>query len=155
MALNRSSGAWGPSAPGPWVTIMAGAGVAGVSKLVQWGLREKDPRAGRAASTTPRELAHVAGTTKNEPLMFNPFAPGFFDDRCRQYASIREHAPVHRSPLEVWVLFRYDDVVRTLRDVGLSVQVDNATPTARMQMFAEQAPGEVERGAHSILNIDP
>jgi cytochrome P450 len=35
------------------------------------------------------------------------------------------------------------------------VQIDNATPTARMQMFAEQAPGEVERGAHSILNIDP
>ena len=87
--------------------------------------------------------------------MFNPFEPGFFDDPYRQYASLREHDPVHRSPLEVWVLFRYDDVVRTLRDVGLSVQVDNATPTARMQMFAEQAPGEVERGAHSILNIDP
>jgi len=97
----------------------------------------------------------VAGTTKNEPLMFNPFEPGFFDDPYRQYASLREHDPVHRSPLEVWVLFRYDDVVRTLRDAGLSVQVDNATPTARMQMFAEQAPGEVERGAHSILNIDP
>ena len=87
--------------------------------------------------------------------MFNPFEPGFFDDPYRQYTSLREHDPVHRSPLEVWVLFRYDDVVRTLRDVGLSVQVDNATPTARMQMFAEQAPGEVERGAHSILNIDP
>jgi len=87
--------------------------------------------------------------------MFNPFEPGFFDDPYRQYTSLREHDPVHRSPLEVWVLFRYDDVVRTLRDAGLSVQVDNATPTARMQMFAEQAPGEVERGAHSILNIDP
>jgi cytochrome P450 len=37
----------------------------------------------------------------------------------------------------------------------LSVQIDNATPTARMQMFAEQAPGERERGAHSILNVDP
>ena len=87
--------------------------------------------------------------------MFNPFEPGFLDDPYPQYAILRERDPVHRSPLEVWVLFRYDDVVRTLRDASLSVQVDNATPTARMQMFAEQAPGEVERGAHSILNIDP
>lgn len=87
--------------------------------------------------------------------MFNPFEPGFFDDPYRQYAALRERDPVHRSPLEVWVLFRYDDIVRTLRDASLSVQIDNANPTARMQMFAEQAPGEVERGAHSILNIDP
>jgi cytochrome P450 len=97
----------------------------------------------------------VAGTTTGEPVMFNPFEPGFFEDPYRQYAVLREREPVHRSPLEVWVLFRYDDVVRTLRDGSLSVQIDNATPTARMQMFAEQAPGEVERGAHSILNIDP
>jgi len=97
----------------------------------------------------------VAGTTTNEPQIFNPFEAGFFDDPYRQYAALREHDPVHRSPLEVWVLFRYDDIVRTLRDPSLSVQVDNATPTARMKMFAEQAPGEVERGSHAMLNIDP
>jgi cytochrome P450 len=97
----------------------------------------------------------VAGTTTGEPAIFNPFEPGFFDDPYRQYAALREHDPVHRSPLEVWVLFRYDDIVGVLRDSSLSVQVDNATPTARMQMFAEQAPEERERGAHSILNVDP
>ena len=97
----------------------------------------------------------MAGTTTGEPQIFNPFEPGFFEDPYRQYALLREHDPVHRSPLEVWVLFRYDDIVRTLRDASLSVQIDNATPTARMQMFAEQAPGERERGAHSILNVDP
>jgi cytochrome P450 len=97
----------------------------------------------------------VAGTTTGEPVIFNPFEPGFFDDPYRQYAALREHDPVHRSPLEVWVLFRYDDIVSVLRDSSLSVQVDNATPTARMQMFAEQAPEERERGAHSILNVDP
>jgi cytochrome P450 len=98
----------------------------------------------------------VAGTTTGEPAIFNPFEPGFFDDPYRQYAALREHDPVHRSPLEVWVLFRYDDIVGVLRDSSLSVQVDNATPTARMQMFAEQAPAEAqERGAHSILNVDP
>jgi cytochrome P450 len=97
----------------------------------------------------------VAGTTTGEPQIFNPFEAGFFEDPYRQYAALREHDPVHHSPLEVWVLFRYDDIVRTLRDPSLSVQIDNATPTARMQMFAEQAPGEVERGSHSILNVDP
>jgi len=97
----------------------------------------------------------VAGTTTGEPVIFNPFEPGFFDDPYRQYAALREHDPVHRSPLEVWALFRYDDIVGVLRDSSLSVQVDNATPTARMQMFAEQAPEERERGAHSILNVDP
>jgi len=97
----------------------------------------------------------VAGTTTGEPVIFNPFEPGFFDDPYRQYAALRQHDPVHRSPLEVWVLFRYDDIVGVLRDSSLSVQVDNATPTARMQMFAEQAPEERDRGAHSILNVDP
>jgi len=97
----------------------------------------------------------VAGTTTGEPVIFNPFEPGFFDDPYRQYAALREHDPVHRSPLEVWVLFRYDDIVTVLRDSSLSVEVDNATPTARMQMFAEQAPETRERGAHSILNVDP
>jgi cytochrome P450 len=98
----------------------------------------------------------VAGTTTGEPVIFNPFEPGFFDDPYRQYQALREHDPVHRSPLEVWVVFRYDDIVSILRDSSLSVQVDNATPTARMQMFAEQAPAEAqERGAHSILNVDP
>ncbi|HKA94479.1 MAG TPA: cytochrome P450 [Acidimicrobiia bacterium] len=97
----------------------------------------------------------MAGTTTGEAQIFNPFEAGFFDDPYRQYAVLREHDPVHHSPLEVWVLFRYADIVRTLRDSSLSVQVDNATPTARMQMFAEQAPGEVERGSHAILNVDP
>jgi cytochrome P450 len=97
----------------------------------------------------------VAGTTTGESAIFNPFEPGFFEDPYAQYAELREHDPVHRSPLEVWVLFRYDDIVGVLRDSSLSVQVDNATPTARMQMFAEQAPEERERGAHSILNVDP
>jgi cytochrome P450 len=94
--------------------------------------------------------------TDFEPVAFNPFEPGFFDDPYRQYAALREHDPVHHSPLEVWILFRYDDIVRVLRDASLSVQIDNAAPTARTQMFVEQAPSEArERGAHSILNIDP
>jgi cytochrome P450 len=94
--------------------------------------------------------------TESEPVAFNPFEPGYFDDPYRQYAALRDADPVHRSPLEVWVLFRYDDVVRVLRDASLSVQIDNAAPTLRTQLFAENAPAEAqERGVHAILNIDP
>jgi cytochrome P450 len=93
--------------------------------------------------------------TAPEPVAFNPFEPGYFDDPYRQYGLLRDRDPVHHSPLEVWILFRYDDVVRVLRDPTLSVQIDNAAPTARTQMFVEQAPDARERGAHSILNIDP
>ena len=94
--------------------------------------------------------------TESEPVAFNPFEPGYFDDPYRQYAALRDRDPVHRSPLEVWVLFRYDDVVRVLRDASLSVQIDNAAPTMRTQLFAENAPAEArERGVHAILNIDP
>jgi len=93
--------------------------------------------------------------TESEPVAFNPFEPGYFDDPYRQYAVLRDRDPVHHSPLEVWILFRYDDVVRVLRDPSLSVEIDNAAPTARTQMFMEQAPDARERGAHSILNIDP
>jgi cytochrome P450 len=94
--------------------------------------------------------------TESEPVAFNPFESGFFDDPYRQYAALRDRDPVHHSPLEVWILFRYDDVVRVLRDPSLSVQIDNAAPTARTRVFLEQAPDEAqERGAHSILNVDP
>ena len=94
--------------------------------------------------------------TESEPVAFNPFEPGYFDDPYRQYSALRDRDPVHRSPLEVWILFRYDDVVRVLRDPSLSVQIDNAAPTARTQLFMEQAPAEAQqRGVHSILNIDP
>jgi cytochrome P450 len=94
--------------------------------------------------------------TQSEPVAFNPFEPGYFENPYRQYAVLRERDPVHRSPLEVWILFRYEDIVRVLRDPSLSVQIDNAAPTARTQMFMEQAPAEAQqRGAHSILNIDP
>ncbi len=66
--------------------------------------------------------------------MLNPFEPGYFDDPYAQYAQFREHDPVHFSPLEVWVLFRYDDCFQLLRDPSTSVserrsrELDNDSP---------------------------
>ena len=62
--------------------------------------------------------------------MFNPFEPDFAANPYPQYAVLREHDPVHRSLLGPWVLSRYDDVVRVLRDPSLSVEERNATRVA-------------------------
>ena len=88
-------------------------------------------------------------------MLFNPLEPGFFDDPYAQYAQLRELDPVHESPLGVWVLFRYDDCYRLLRDASLSVEDRHAAPTARTALFQEQLQEREERGSRAILNIDP
>lgn len=96
------------------------------------------------------------------PVAFNPFEPGFHDDPYAQYAGLREHEPVHHSPLGPWFLFRHDDVERVIRDPDLSVAFDNAETagTPRLAMFEAVLGPEVadqarERGDRAILNIDP
>ena len=47
----------------------------------------------------------------------DPFAPGFAADPYEQYARLRDGDPVHRSELLFgWVVTRFDDVGRLLRD---------------------------------------
>jgi len=47
---------------------------------------------------------------------FNPFLPEFVADPYPFYARLRSEDPVHQSPMGLWVLTRYDDVARVLRD---------------------------------------
>src|SRR2546429_9646948 len=47
---------------------------------------------------------------------FNPFLPEFVEDPYPFYARLRAEDPEHQSPLGLWVLTRYDDVARVLRD---------------------------------------
>ncbi len=93
-------------------------------------------------------------TTSESPPIFNPFAPGYAEDPYPHYAELREQDPVHRSLIGSWVLTRYDDVVRILRDPSLSVEIANATPVA-MDPEIASVFGERERGQRAILNIDP
>ena len=68
------------------------------------------------------------------PWAFNPFEPGFADDPYPQYAELTATNPVQQTPLGPWVLFRYDDGVRLLRDPSLSVEdrsVVGANPRGR------------------------
>jgi len=91
------------------------------------------------------------------PAALNPFEPGFFDDPYAQYRLVREQDPVHHSPIGAYVLFRYDDVLRVLRDPSLSVEERHATPLATaldddMQAMLDERRGG---GSHSMLNLDP
>ena len=88
-------------------------------------------------------------------VTYNPFQTGFVDDPYPHLREMREADPVHHSLLGVWILFRYDDVFRLLRDPSLSVEDRNATPTELMKM-AMEAMGDIgEMGNNSMLNRDP
>jgi cytochrome P450 len=47
---------------------------------------------------------------------FNPMDPEFLADPYPTYRRLRTEDPVHHSPLNFWVLTRYEDVVAVLRD---------------------------------------
>ena len=63
-------------------------------------------------------------------VSFDPFEEGFTAWPYAQYGRLRAADPVHQSALlQGWVLTRYADVERVLRDPKMSTVVDNATPT--------------------------
>jgi cytochrome P450 len=90
------------------------------------------------------------------PPMINPFEPGFFDDPYSQYRAVREHEPVHHSPMGAWLLLRYDDVNRVLRDQTLSVEERHASVQRQVepeiQALLDRRGERVDR---SMLNLDP
>ncbi|HVM39446.1 MAG TPA: cytochrome P450, partial [Acidimicrobiia bacterium] len=95
-----------------------------------------------------------------QPVAFNPFEAGFAESPYEQYARLRAEEPVHHSALGPWFLFRHDDVREVIQNPALSVDIANATPTARLDMFEavlgpEAMAARNERGRHAILNIDP
>jgi cytochrome P450 len=95
--------------------------------------------------------------TEQTAVAYNPFEPGFAENPYPQYQAMREHEPVHESPFGIWLLFRYDDVLRFLRDPSLSVEDANAKPTL-LDQFADEVLGadrERERGTRAMLNRDP
>src|SRR3954466_14673582 len=99
--------------------------------------------------------------------VFNPFEPGFFDNPYDQYARLRELDPVHESPLGIWALFRYDDVLPLLRDPHASVDEQYAAPNEQLQQMMEMAGGGAaaagaspdpdfdQREGRSLLALDP
>ena len=94
-------------------------------------------------------------SVSDQPVIYNPFEPGFTDDPYPHYTELRDADPVHHNPLGIWLLFRHEDVTRFLREPGLSVEDRHAHPTPLTEL-AEQATGEQSRqGEHAMLNRDP
>ncbi len=66
-------------------------------------------------------------------VVFDPFAPGYFEDPYPQYAAVRSAAPVYFDPrVQVYMLTRYADVYRLARDRSMLVELEHATPTERI-----------------------
>jgi hypothetical protein len=57
--------------------------------------------------------------TTGTPIVFDPFNPDFLANPYPLLHHLREHDPVHRSPLGFWVLTRYDDVAHVMRNAQL------------------------------------
>jgi cytochrome P450 len=94
-------------------------------------------------------------TDQPTTVLYNPFEPGFTDDPYPHYRELREAEPVHETPLGFWLLFRYDDVLRFLRDPHLSVEERNAGTTPFSELAAQLlTPEQIERGNHAMLNLD-
>src|SRR5262252_4614442 len=75
---------------------------------------------------------------------FNPFLPEFHANPYPFYHRLRATDPVHRTPMSLWVLTRYDDVVSVLRD-----------PRFGREEFAQILANVYGEGARSMLFRDP
>ncbi len=97
-------------------------------------------------------------TDTADPMLFNPFEPGYTEWPYDQFARLREAGPVLPSPLGGWQLFSYEDCFRLLREPGTSVEDRNVTnPTFRSDAFERLAEehGVDQFENRSILNLDP
>lgn len=93
-------------------------------------------------------------------MLFNPFDPAFRADPQPFYDRLRTEEPVHRTPLGMVVLSRYDDVATTLRSNDFSRDVEaNAveSPDPVRQALRERRRARIAEGtaAKTILNLDP
>ncbi len=95
----------------------------------------------------------MTATEADASVRFDPFEDGFTEWPYDQYARLRAADPVHRSEvLQGWVLTRYADVDRLLKDPATSSVIDNATPTTNTQIEIERR-AEMEGGDASPLPL--
>ena len=80
---------------------------------------------------------------------FNPMDPEFLADPYPTYHRLRDEDPVHHSPLDFWVLTRYEDVVAVLRDPRFIKQPLVALVAARFGVTVPPGIGL------SMLDRDP
>ncbi|WP_439383653.1 cytochrome P450 [Amycolatopsis lexingtonensis] len=90
--------------------------------------------------------------TNTDELLFNPFAPGFFEDPYAQYKVLRDEDPVQNHPLGFWFVSRYEDVSALLR-AGLSVEIQNLAAGPFLDQQAALTP-DANPGALNLSMLD-
>lgn len=91
-------------------------------------------------------------TADGAAVRFDPTDPGFLRDPYPTYRELREHAPVRfHAPWDAWVVTRYADVDRLLRDRRLGRVMEGAR---KRPPNPEHAPFDrIQAG--SLLEIEP
>ncbi|MEL6891436.1 MAG: cytochrome P450 [Actinomycetota bacterium] len=87
-------------------------------------------------------------------VFFNPLAEGYTADPWPHFAELREHDPVHKSLIERYFLFRYDDVTKLLRDPTLSVDDANIDHHDADRLDAFERAFEDVEDDKSMLGLD-
>ncbi len=99
-----------------------------------------------------RAMSDVSTSEQAAPS-WNPFDPEFLLDPYPMYARLRDEDPVHRNPLGILIVSRYDDAHQVLRDPHTSVKrfESSADTPEHMQVLRDRG----EERAPSILGLDP
>jgi len=106
-------------------------------------------------STGTGSLVTVSAMVVEQPV-FNPFDPEFQANPYPRFAELRASDPVHETPIGLWMLFGYDDVLRVLRDPSLSVEDRNANvPPMMANAEREALVADRSGGSRAMLNLDP
>ena len=82
--------------------------------------------------------------------MFNPMDPAFVRDPYPAYRLLRERAPVWKSPLGVWVLTRYEDIARLLKDQRFVHDSAGDERREKPNHCADQNRNKYENELHAI-----
>ena len=92
----------------------------------------------------------------NAPILFNPFVPSYKRNPYLQLGRLRAADPVHRSDaLQSWILTRYDDVLRVLRDHQTFSSDARSAGGQIAAALAEQRTNSPLGETRSLLASDP
>jgi len=91
--------------------------------------------------------------TQETRVIFNPFEPGYFADPSVQLNALREQEAVHFMEFTGgYMVTRYDDAFRLLRDRSIGSTTDNATSTPTID--AERAARALDPAGPSMSRVD-
>lgn len=89
-------------------------------------------------------------------VLFNPFVPSFRANPYLQLTRLREGDPVHRSQaLQAWVLTRYDDCLRVMRDAETFSSDASNAGGALAEALREQRRQTPLGETRTVLGSDP